>query len=188
MGLHRAGYEVTGVDIAPQPHYPFRFIQADALTLDPEWLRSFDLIWASPPCQRFTRGSGQKATRHLHPDLIGATRELLGRAGQRWVIENIPSSPGRRDVKLCGAMFGLRLIRHRVFEISGYRRGQPAHRPHRPDYVTVTGKTGGSSKRDGARGYGKLADWQEAMGIDWLPANRLREAIPPIYAEYVAPW
>jgi site-specific DNA-cytosine methylase len=39
MGLARAGFIVTGVDVEEQSEYP---------------LDGFDFIWASPPCQAFT--------------------------------------------------------------------------------------------------------------------------------------
>src|SRR5262245_21858800 len=92
MGLHRAGFDVTGIDIVPQPRYPFRFIQGDALK-PPERLQDFDLIWASPPCQGYSR------TRHLpwlkdkvRPLLIPQTRELL-RGHPCTIIENIADAP-----------------------------------------------------------------------------------------------
>lgn len=163
-GLRRAGFAVTGVDIAPQRHYPFPFVRADVLSLDPTWLEGFDLVWASPPCQRFTRYAHQARTAQDHPDLIDPTRALLAAAEVPSVIENVPESPLRVDLTLCGAMFDLRLVRHRVFELSGFKVDQPAHVPHRPDYVMVTGETGGSSRRDGGAHFGLVADWREAMG------------------------
>lgn len=123
MGLHRAGYDVTGVDIKPQPRYPFRFIQADALLFP---LKGYDFIWASPPCQAFSR------LRHLHPkdrpNLIPATRQRLIESGIPYCIENVEGAPLGDSgylIMLCGTMFGLRtkngraeLRRHRLFETS----------------------------------------------------------------------
>lgn len=185
MGLHRAGFEVTGVDILPQPRYPFPIIQANVLDLDPAFLTEFDLVLAAPPCQRYTKEAGQAGTRAEHPDLIPATRALLAAAGVPSIIENVETAPLRRDLLLCGSMFGLRLIRHRLFEVTGFEVEQPAHGEHRADYVTVTGHPGGRSKRDGALGRGLVADWREAMGIDWLPARSLALACPPDYTEYI---
>lgn len=77
VGLHRAGFEVVGVDLANQPRYPFTFIRADALTvtklLD---LSMFDFIWASPPCQHYSDLAHRNGNADEHPDLIGAVREL----------------------------------------------------------------------------------------------------------------
>lgn len=123
MGLHRAGYEVTGVDINPQPRYPFKFIQGDALDFP---LEGFDFIWASPPCQAFSR------LRHLHkkerPNLIPETRSRLVASGIPYCMENVEDAPLGESgflIMLCGTMFGLRtkdgraeLRRHRLFETS----------------------------------------------------------------------
>lgn len=122
MGLHRAGFDVTGIDIARQRHYPFPFIQADAL-VPPVDLSRFDLIWASPPCQAYT------ALRKMwnskpHADRIPETRALLIASGRPYVIENVPGAPLKATIRLCGTMFdlqtpcGAELRRHRYFETS----------------------------------------------------------------------
>ena len=124
MGLHRAGFEVTGVDHRPHPRYPFRFIQADALEFP---LDGYDFIWASPPCQKFTRLRFMPNYRE-HPDLIAPTRQRLIESGVPWCIENVEDAPlgeGGYLIVLCGSMFGLQtadgraeLRRHRLFETS----------------------------------------------------------------------
>lgn len=185
MGLHRAGFNVVGVDIEPQPHYPFPFLQADVIGLDLDWFRGFDAVWASPPCQRYTKNARQKGTADSHADLVAPTRELLDATGLPYVIENVPEAPLRADLLLCGSMFDLRVVRHRIFESNVYL-SQPAHGQHHPDYITVTGHTGGSSTRDGGRHFGNADTWREVMGIDWLPASKVKEAIPPAYSEHIA--
>lgn len=128
MGLHRAwpGAKIVGVDIKTQPRYPFTFIQADAMTFP---LDGFDFVWASPPCQRYTQMLNHGLTpRAKHPDLVARTRERLSIVPH--IIENVMSAPIRRDVVLCGEMFGLRVIRHRAFECS-FGVVSLAHVPHR---------------------------------------------------------
>lgn len=85
MGLHRAGFDVIGVDIEPRRRYPFRFVQADALR-PPFELATFDFIWASPPCEAHTRvWRGQPERRLDYEDLIAPTRALLAAAGVPFV-------------------------------------------------------------------------------------------------------
>lgn len=188
MGYHRAGFEVVGVDIAPQPNYPFEFVQGDALEFLAAHGREFDAVHASPPCQGYT------ALKAVHgntwPMLIDATRDLLDQVGRPYVIENVQGSPLRRDMTLCGEMFGLGVIRHRYFELGGWSGVAPAHRPHRGrvrgwrhgayfdgPYFAVHGEGGGK---------GTVAEWQVAMGIDWTSVRReIAEAIPPAYTEHV---
>ncbi len=131
MGLHRAGFEVVGVDIKPQKNYPFEFHQADAMTYP---LGDFDAYWASPPCQ------GYGIMRHLpwlkdkeYPMLIGGVREMLMATGKPYIIENVKGAPLDGNY-LCGLMFGLRVFRHRVFETSFFWLA-PGHPGHHGLYV-----------------------------------------------------
>ncbi len=184
MGLHRAGYDVTGVDIRPQPNYPFRFVQADA-TRPPFYLSAFDFIWASPPCQAYIRG-GSQARDGRHPKLIEPIREILTAAGVPFVIENVPGAPLRADLVLCGTMFGLGVRRHRWFE------GSPPLAPWVPATCDhdrpITGVYGNAHGKAGAW-RGMLASdaktWMREMGIDWMTPAELTQAIPPAYSEFI---
>lgn len=178
MGLHRAGLEVVGVDIRPQPHYPFEFHQADALTFP---LEGYDLIWASPPCQAFT--VARVIHGRTHPDKLTPTRERLVAHGTPWVIENVPGAPMRADMILCGSMFNLRspagrLIRHRWFELGFDGFGLVPPCQHDGPTVSVFGH--------GGHVYHGVEDWKIAMGIDWMTRDELAQAIPPAYSEYIA--
>jgi len=197
-GMKRAGAdEIWGVDIDFQPQYPFWFIQADALKLPPEFLQRFDFIWASPPCQAYSFAAHRwRNTGRVWPDLVGATRGLLRLAKVPFVIENVIGAPINRDLMLCGEMFGLKVIRDRIFEIFGFECSQPDHLPHRGMvkdgfYVTVAGNGGDYAGHNfctlkDLEGANQLQTWQFAMGINWITDKRvLREAVPPAYSEYV---
>jgi DNA (cytosine-5)-methyltransferase 1 len=194
MGYSRAGFEVIGVDIKPQPHYPFGFWQADALSIlgregadaDRLWrLGHFDAIHASPPCQLWTRfQSSQPQRENKHLDLITPTRPLLEATGLPWVIENVPGSPLCNPVQLCGSGFGLgvkrgQLLRHRLFEASFPLQALPCH--HAGPSVMVAGHG-----VDGYRGNGlNAAEARQAMGIDWMNRDEMAEAVPPAYTEWI---
>lgn len=185
MGLHRAGFEVVGVDIRPQPRYPFTFHQADALTFP---LDGFDFLWASPVCDRWTPHAQQQGTCDNHPDLIAPMRARLKSAGVPYCMENVPRSPVVPTLILTGDMFGLNTYRRRHFETNFLIMAPPPGKPFgpksRPGSVTVCGNSGGSSKRDGWSN-GDKAAWQKAMGIDWMTNAEMAEAIPPAYAEFI---
>ncbi len=183
MGYHQAGFtDIVGVDIVPQPNYPFTFIQADALE-PPVRLDDFDLIHASPPCQRWS------TARHSdnHPDLVGKTQEYLEIIGRPFVIENVPQAPLRRDVILCGSQFGLDIKRHRVFETSfGPLLVSPCnHQWADPDApYLVAGHGGGWNLNH--RNFRTLTHAKELMGMDWITHRReVTEAIPPAYTKYI---
>jgi DNA (cytosine-5)-methyltransferase 1 len=192
MGYIRAGFEVVGVDLRPQPHYPGSFIEGDALEVLHELLRlevPIAAIHASPPCQRFsTITLMHPGAAEAHPDLVAATRAALVASGLPYVIENVPRAPLHNPVTLCGTMFGLgasgmELRRHRAIE-SNVAIWPPASCHHRLPAVGVYGNPGGSSKRDRRR-FGSAADWREAMGVDWMSSAELAEAIPPAYTEHI---
>lgn len=183
MGLHRAGFDVTGVDIAPQPHYLFRFVQADALALAVDFIRQFDLVWASWPCQAFSSVTPDKSR---HADLITPGRTLLQAAGVPYILENVVGAPLAYSALLCGTMFGLKVYRHRLFE-SNHLLLAPAHAPHR-DQTPHAGR--GTVSRKGfisvAGHISNVIYARQAMGIDWMARNELSQAIPPAYSEYLA--
>ena len=196
MGYHRAGFEVVGVDIAPQPHYPFEFHQADALTYP---FDGFDAIHASPPCQHYstaTKMQGLDAP-DRHPDLIEPTRSRLFASGLPYVIENVRGAPLRASVQLCGTSFGLEgrgfyLRRHRLFETSFpiLFAPHPCAHPRGLRALDVTGHANG--KRGGASYSPRFPDLFDdlstrklLMGIDWMTSDELSEAIPPAYTEWI---
>lgn len=186
-GYHRAGWDVVGVDIHPQPRYPFPFIQADAFSL-PVDLRAFTAIHASPPCQAYSQAGRD---RHRHPDLYEACRARLTATGLPWVIENVVGAPYRSGIRLCGTMFGLDtgaewLRRHRNFESSELLL-QPQCR-HRADVraVSVYGHGTLRTTRDYGTGrFGTLKLARQLMGIDWMTRAELGQAVPPAYTEYI---
>lgn len=185
-GYARAGFDVTGVDIGPQPRYPFRFIQADVVTLDLDFLRSFDAIHASPPCQHYTP-LGALHPHKSYPDLVGPVRAMLDASGRPYIIENVMSAPliKARSVVLCGSMFGLRTYRHRRFE-SNIKLHAPEHPKHTVRTATKQRKQrweeGWNISITGSVG---TYVGPEAMGVDWMNSRELCEAIPPAYTEFL---
>jgi len=193
VGYYRAGFDVVGVDIAPQPRYPFEFHQADALTFPPD---GYDAVHASPPCQAHTtmsnRWRGQGGTADGHPELIGPTRARLEGSGVPWVMENVVGARAKMESALLlhGAMFGLQVHRPRLFEsnvllmcpqwVGGVPRGG----------VAVYGKCDGRrlwTHTDGTtlRAASSLTEARAAMGIDWMEWDELKEAIPPAYTSWL---
>lgn len=181
MGLHRAGFDVHGVDIAPQPNYPFGFTQGDALAQD---LSGYDFVWASPPCQNHSRMSGcREGLRDKYPSLIAATRAKLRAWGGLYIIENVVGAPLENPVMLCGAMFGLATYRHRIFE-SNVALTVPPH----PKHSTPTSKAGHWKPGTLISVAGNCAPMsmaREAMGIDWTTRAELVEAIPPAFSLFL---
>lgn len=182
MGLHRAGFDVTGVDIKPQPRYPFTFVQADALEYP---LEGFDFIWASPPCQRYTMAQNAAKNAGAHPDLIPAVRARLQASAVPYVIENVVGAPLITPVLLCGLAFGLGVKRHRLFESSVPLLTPPCP-SHDVDYFVIFGHEVRDRRHGQAAGRkNKIAQGRIAMGIDWMTRGELSESIPPAYSEFI---
>lgn len=192
-GYHDAGFDVVGVDIAPQPNYPFDHHVGDALEfLAGNW-REFDAVHASPPCQRFSDLAKRNGNAEDWPDLIWPTRIALMCTGLPWVIENVEGAPLRNPVTLCGTQFwGLRVIRHRLFEtdwpllINDCGNRHPlvfTHDKRKNHYGKLDQNTSFVQVTGG--GNATVANKAAAMGIDWMTGKELNEAIPPRYTEFV---
>jgi DNA (cytosine-5)-methyltransferase 1 len=197
MGYYRAGFEVVGVDINPQPRYPFAFIQHDALTIDPRFIATFDAIHASPPCQGYTELKSAPGTKGA-PKLIGQTRAKLDASGLPYIIENVEGAASEMlsPVILCGTMFGLtsegcELRRHRLFESNISLSAPDCQHTSGP----VVGVYGGHARVRSARhgGRGTRDAWPnghkpvaaEAMGMGWATLAEMSEAIPPAYTQFI---
>jgi DNA (cytosine-5)-methyltransferase 1 len=183
-GLYRAGFVVSGMDIKPQKRYPFPFLKGDAMDVRPRDIPvAYDFIWASPPCQKYSLA--QRIQDNNHPDYIADLRKKLKETGLPYVIENVKGAPLIDPIVLCGAMFGLKVYRHRLFECS-FPCAQPPHPQHvkpltkmgRPitngNFMHVVGNFSGVQRA------------RDSMGIQWMTRDELREAIPPAYSEYIA--
>lgn len=186
VGYHRAGFDVVGVDINPQPRYPFPFFQDDALEFIKTVIRDgcdFDVIHASPPCQAWSVANNQKRS---YPELIEPVRNLMEISKRLYVIENVPAAPLRSPIILCGLSFpSLNVKRHRAFE-SNVTLMSPGCGDHRRDYLVIFGHECRSRRHGKAAGRkNKLADGRIAMDIDWMTRGELSQAIPPAYTEYI---
>ncbi len=198
-GYADAGFDVVGVDIEPQPRYPFKFIQADALTVP---LDGFDAIHASPPCQAYSATKTIWNNKAKHPDLLPETRRILEANGKPFVIENVPGAPMSCHLLLCGSMFGLvtekwELRRHRLFELGGFfflgpdcQHNLPVlgvyggHARDRRRTMGVYGHGGGKRSKKGSQS-ATIETARELMGIDWMTSAEISQAIPPAYTEYI---
>ncbi|GLW30156.1 DNA methylase [Actinoplanes regularis] len=192
-GYAAAGFDVIGVDLAPQPRYPYRFVQADALgylrmLIDTGAIAAFAAVHASPPCQRKTRA--QKIQQRDHPALIAPTRALLAATGLPYVIENVVPDGSDDDpligpVTLCGAMFpGLHTYRHREFE-SNMPLTVPAHPPHRAPTVKMGRPVHDGDWYHAVGNFSNVGYVRRDLGTPWMNRDGLRECIPPAYAEYI---
>ena len=190
-GYHRAGFNIIGIDINPQPNYPFEFIQADALKID---LPGCDVIHASPPCQNYCWSTSQsRAKGKTYPNLIAATRKLLIDSGKYYIIENVPNAPLRNPTYLEGPMFGLGVIRRRYFETNWWlpqpsyiKHKKPIRQLHKTLHYMIQKSAYCSVAGNGADGWScRVADWRVAMGIDWMTREEIKQAIPPKYTEYI---
>lgn len=192
-GYADAGFDVVGVDIEPQPEYPYTFHQGDATDLVwADWFTAsdFDLIHASPPCQAFTAmGNRWKSPRW--DDLVKPTRRLLKYIGLPYVIENVVGAPIRKDLYLTGSMFNLDVHRPRIFELGHWWTLSYPPPPRVPDPVAVYGKPDGRrlwTRSDGTehRAWASIAEGQAALETPWITdAVQLAEAIPPAYTRYL---
>lgn len=185
MGYSRAGFGVVGVDLAPQPRYPFAFVRGDALN-PPVRLEAFDAIHASPPCQGFT--AYKRRPGHVAPraNLIPPIRALLEASGKPFVIENVPGAPVR-GFTLCGSSFGLDVRRHRLFETSPEILLAPPC-----DHGWQSARFRQATNRATRRKTVEVGVWRipltvqrQAMGVDWMELEELSEAIPPAYTEWI---
>lgn len=192
-GYALAGFsEIVGVDLEPQPRYPYTFVEGDALAFARERASAFDAIHASPPCQAYSQTLHYGATK-TYPDLLAPTIELLDEIGIPYVIENVVGAPLRVDVMLCASAFGLRMRRHRIFQSNvplglappcnhWSRAGAPSkgQDPDRFRPGVFVSPAGNPNKRKGS-----LREWIEVMGTPWMDRHGVTQAIPPAYTEFL---
>jgi len=204
-GYDLAGFDVIGCDIEAQKHYPYPFVQADALCLlrclleggsftASNWRRyslaDFAATHTSPPCQGYSAcASMQTCQDKDYPKLIEPVRELLRATGKPYVIENVVGAPLECPLRLCGLTFGLKVFRHRLFESNIFLM-QPPHVAHCGKQIGKDGMVCVAGHGDSGNGripysHRSVSAWKSAMGIDWMTRDELSQAIPPAYTEFI---
>jgi DNA (cytosine-5)-methyltransferase 1 len=185
-GYADAGFTVLGVDIDDQRHYPFAFVQGDAVEFIRRYGHLFDSITGSPPCQLYSKT--QRIQKNDHPDLIAPTRTAMEATGRPFVIENVMDAAPelRHPEMLCGAMFGLETYRHRLFETGGgFSFEAPEHPRHVAKQTKMGRKVPPGEFMQVVGNFTGVDKGREVMEMPWATRDGLREAIPPAYAEYI---
>lgn len=178
-GYRASGFDVVGIDINPQVKYPYEFIQFDVRRMSSGFLRRFDVIHASPPCQ--AASSLRALNKDIeYEDLIPLTRELLIASGKPYVIENVNGAELYGPLVLCGTMFGKRFTRHRQFEsnVSLKRLDDACKRGGVASGEYISMMSGGGP-------WNSYADLRDEMGVSWMNLASARQAIPPCYTKYI---
>jgi len=191
-GYAAAGFtEIVGVDINPQPDYPYTFVQDDAVAVlgRKPFLSLFDAIHASPPCQAFTRASHLRTAQggvSKYSDLLTPVLALLADVETPWVVENVPGAPGMTGAAVeCGSAYGLGVRRHRLFLsnrplVSSGCDHKAQGRPWGVYHVPA------DNIPDGGRTARNVEHGLEVMGVTRpIPWNSLKEGFPPAYTEHV---
>lgn len=190
MGLYLAGFEMTGVDIRPMPRYPFAFIQGSALEAS---LDGFDMVWASPPCQAYSRTAAlvdaQRGMKH-RPKIIELVREKLKAWGGPYIMENVEGAPLENPARLCGSSFGLLVQRHRLFESNFLLMDLPCEHGWQTKDKPSLHRLQGVSRVVGCYGNGRgkgdnVKLWKKALGIDWMTRKEMSQSIPPAYSKFL---
>lgn len=181
-GYVAAGFDVVGVDIDAQPRYPYTFSRGDALAYLEAFGAQFDAIHASPPCQGYS--NAQRIQGREHPLLIDGVRELLDALGKPYVIENVPGAPLKAPVVLCGAMFGLRTYRHRLFE-SNVTLSVPEHPEHAVRQVKMGRPLQVGDFYQAVGNFSNVPYVRDDLGVPWMNRDGIRESIPPVYAQHI---
>lgn len=192
MGYHRSGFIVVGVDNKPQPRYPFEFHREDAFAFLEKHGNEFDVIHASPPCQAYSVVTPNAYRAKCDFQTLPIIRSMLIEFGKPFVLENVRGAQHLLldPIFLCGSMFGLRVWRHRYFEI----RPEvllPSQCQHveRPIDVSGTGGRRINRRPDDHGGNTNkprtVAEARAAIGIDWMSRYEISQAIPPAYTEWI---
>lgn len=175
------------------PHYPFTFVQGDALEYAALHWMEYDLIHASPPCQGYSQTKTMPwVNTDQYPKLVEPVRQLLKDTGKPYVIENVPGSPLVEPIMLCGLMFNMRIFRHRLFEVHPFILSVP-HVDHPKGAVTNSFRkyssfaTGASHISMTGHNFSKR-DAVIAMNgdCDWMTREEIAECVPPVYTEFIA--
>lgn len=192
MGYSQSGFEIIGIDVNPQKHYPFPFIQGDWRTGLDRLIDQVDAIHASPPCQGYSKTLAiHPVSKHSPPMLISQVRQELQASGKPWVIENVSTDKtGLDGIMLCGVSFGLKVFRHRRFE-SNLLLLSPGHTPHGMRRIGIDGYCCPAGHGDSGNGridayHRRASTWRKAMGINWyMNRHETAQAIPPAYTHFI---
>ena len=187
VGYAQAGFEITGVDLKHGKRYPFKYLRQDVMTLDVSFLRQFDAIHASPPCQTYSITKNLRIAQGKNTskvDLIKPVRAMLQSSGVPYVIENVVGAPLIDPITMCGSAFGLKVRRHRLFESNVVVKGSMCDHKRQGRPIGVYGSLNDEIPKGGKTAT-SIEQAREAMGIEWAIWSELVEAIPPLYTKSI---
>jgi hypothetical protein len=196
VGYDRAGFEVVGVDIKPQPKYPFEFIQADAFDylsgLHERPLETwYEAIHAAPlwyTAAAQTLASGSEGD---HEEQLPRVREALAGVGLPWVLENATLDRGANSYLLCGASVGLEIVKHMWFTTSFPLIVPPCSHKHGGvadgTYVAFARGSSAARVRKGWRLPPRrtMGEYKDAADLGWMSYRGAALASPPAYTELI---